>query len=103
MTEKNVISAVHDDDLVGFLKGLGVLAEVERGRAKCKFCREAVTLDNLAAVFPESGDVKFVCDKPGCLKKLAESRVEMRGAEPTPGKDDLAAEADANIKSANHA
>jgi len=81
MTTKGTISAVHDDDLVQFLEGLGVLAEVESGRAKCKFCRQSVDLENLAAVFPESGDVKFVCDRRGCLASLAEHRSEVRGKE----------------------
>ncbi len=81
MTSKSTISAVHDDDLIGFLSGLGVLADVKYGKAACKFCRQSVTLDNLIAVFPESGDIKFVCDRTGCLSKLAEHRTELRGKE----------------------
>ncbi|MGA8493019.1 MAG: hypothetical protein WB711_21530 [Terriglobales bacterium] len=79
MTNKSIISAVHDDDLVGFLESLGVLSDVKRGEARCKFCREVISLDNLVAVFPESGDIKFVCDRPGCLALLAEHRSELRG------------------------
>jgi hypothetical protein len=79
MTTKSIISAVHDDDLVGFLESLGVLSDVKRGEARCKFCREVISLDNLVAVFPESGDIKFVCDRPGCLALLAEHRSELRG------------------------
>jgi hypothetical protein len=78
---KTVISAVHDDDLVGFLDGLGVLSDVNQGRAKCKFSRDIINLNNLAAVFPESGDIKFVCDRAACLKQLAEYRSELRGDE----------------------
>jgi hypothetical protein len=81
MTTKSTISAVHDDDLIGFLGGLGVLADVKYGKASCKFCRQSVTLENLIAVFPESGDIKFVCDRPGCLANLAEYRSELRGKE----------------------
>jgi hypothetical protein len=77
----SVISAVHDDDLVEFLENLGVRSVVDRGEAKCKFCREPINFDNLGAVFPESGDVKFVCDKPACLASLAEHRSELRGRE----------------------
>lgn len=79
MTSRTTISAVHDDDLVGFLDSLGVLPDVKYGKAKCKFCREVVSLDNLVAVFPESGDIKFLCDRPGCLAYLAEHRSELRG------------------------
>jgi len=78
---KKTIAAVHDDNLTDFLESLGVLSDVTNGRAKCKFCHRLVTLDNLAAVFPESGDVKFVCDNVGCLPSLTEHRAELRGTE----------------------
>lgn len=81
LTDNSIISAVHDDDLVHFLEGIGVLAEVESGRATCKFCGQSVDLNNLIAVFPESGDIKFVCDRQGCLADLAEHRSELRGRE----------------------
>ena len=81
MTDKSLISAVHDDDLLGFLDGLGVLADVKNEKATCKFCSQSVGLENLAAVFPESGDIKFVCDRRGCLASLAEYRSELRGKE----------------------
>ena len=89
MATKAAISAVHDDDLVRFLDGLGVLAAVENGEANCKFCRQSVNLDNLAAVFPESGDVKFVCDRSGCLADLAAHRSESRGRERNEGKQPI--------------
>ena len=81
-TPKSTIAAVHDDNLAEFLAGLGVLTEVTNGKARCKFCHGPVTLDNLIAVFPESGDVKFVCDRTGCLPSLTEHRAELRGKEP---------------------
>jgi len=86
-TSKNAIAAVHDDNLAEFLEGLGVLSDVSKGKAKCKFCRQTVTLDNLVAVFPESGDIKFVCDRAECLQNLTEHRAELRGTEPEPASD----------------
>lgn len=102
MTCSAKISAVHDDDLIGFLDGLGVLSDVKYGRAVCKFCHEPVNLATLAAVFPESGDVKFVCDKPRCLSLLAEYRSELRGrdaagqAQPEAGPNSEVAQAKAH-------
>jgi hypothetical protein len=65
------LKAVHDDDLVAYLGSLGVdTSRPTLGR--CKFCREDVTLDNLAALFPESGDLKLVCHRPMCLFALQE-------------------------------
>ncbi len=90
MAAKSIISAVHDDDLVGFLDSLGVLSEVNSGEARCKFCHEVISLDNLVAVFPESGDIKFVCDRPGCLALLAQHRSELRGLDqPQQGEGDV--------------
>ena len=31
------------------------------GKLACKFCRQQLDLEEIAAVFPESGDVKVVC------------------------------------------
>jgi hypothetical protein len=66
---KNTLKAVHDDDLVAYLSSLGVDTS---GSAigTCKFCRDEVTLDNLAAIFPESGALKLVCDRRECLLAL---------------------------------
>ncbi|MGA2514720.1 MAG: hypothetical protein ABSG37_14065 [Candidatus Limnocylindrales bacterium] len=65
------IKAVHDDDLVQYLKSLGVSAPGgDLGR--CKICSGQVTLDNLAALFPQSGSIKLVCDRAGCLLALQE-------------------------------
>ena len=73
--EKETLRAVDDSDLKQLLDNLGVLKAVEAGTAKCKFCRDVVTLDNLAALFPEGGEVKFVCNKSKCIASLIEARV----------------------------
>jgi len=96
VTTKSIIAAVHDDDLVGFLDSLGVLSDVKRGDARCKFCRQVISLDNLVAVFPESGDIKFVCDKPGCLALLGEHRSELRGMDKQ-GRDEREAESQGEV------
>ncbi len=61
------LQAVHDDDLDGLLRDLGLLARFERGELTCKFSGDPVGRHNLHSFFPESGDVKFVCDKPECI------------------------------------
>lgn len=62
------MKAVHDDDLVGYLRTLGL--DPSSQLARCKFCGEPVTLENLAALFPQSGAVKLVCDRASCLLGL---------------------------------
>jgi len=42
------------------------------GKLACKFCRQQLDLEEIAAVFPESGDVKVVCSKPQCITALGD-------------------------------
>lgn len=76
--EKDTLNAVHDSDLQTLLANLGVLESVRDRQAKCKYCRDPVGLD-LAALFPEGGDIKFVCPKSDCISALLESRSGTRG------------------------
>lgn len=71
------LRAVHDDDLENVLKALGLFEDVRAGRARCAVCHGYVTLENLHAVFPDSGDVKVTCDSPACVKLLL-TRLEGR-------------------------
>lgn len=65
-----IVKAVYDDQLVGYLRSLGLNPEGSIGR--CKFCRDEVTLDNLAALFPQGGDLKVVCHRRECLAGVQE-------------------------------
>lgn len=69
---RETVSAVHDYKFEGFLKQLGVYEDVISGKCKCKFCLSPVSYDHIASVFAESGDIKFVCDKPECIAKFSE-------------------------------
>jgi hypothetical protein len=69
--QPETVKAVHDDDLVAYLESLGV-DTTQPTLGQCKFCREPVTLENLAALFPESGALKLACDRPACLLALQE-------------------------------
>jgi hypothetical protein len=64
------LKAVYDDDLVAYLRSLGL--RLDGPRSRCKFCRTQVTLENLAALFPESGTLKVVCHRRECLLSLQE-------------------------------
>jgi len=69
--EKKILKAVHDQDLEKLLSDLGILDVVRSGKRKCKFCENIITLDNIHAIFPESEDIKIVCNSPNCIKKLS--------------------------------
>jgi len=69
---KESIKAIHDYDLEKLLERLGILHKIKRGEFKCKFCRHIITMNNLHSLFPQSGDVKIVCDKIECVKALSD-------------------------------
>jgi hypothetical protein len=73
-TQTRPLTAVYDDDLEGLLASLGELTAVKGGQRRCKFSEDTISIDNLHAIFPESGTVKYVCNKPACAVALA-SRV----------------------------
>lgn len=69
---KEKVSVVHDDDLENFLEALGILGKFQHGKLLCKFCKTSITFENLHSVFPQSGDIKIVCDKPDCVRQLSD-------------------------------
>ena len=68
---KEKVRAVHDQDLEKLLDGLGILGKFKHGELQCKFCRGVITFDNLHSIFPQSGDIKFVCDSSKCVRTLS--------------------------------
>lgn len=68
---KEEVRVVHDDDLETFLDSLGILKQFKKGELTCKFCKKPVTFENLHSVFPQSGDIKAVCDDADCIRELA--------------------------------
>lgn len=68
--DREVIKAVHDNNLESFLRSLGIYENLIGGKIKCKFCSVIISLENLSSIFPDSGSIKLSCDKPGCINKL---------------------------------
>ena len=67
---KEKLFAIHDNDLLNVLKNLKCLSKFKKGKLKCTFCGSKITFNNLHSLFPESGKIKFVCDKNNCQKEL---------------------------------
>jgi len=68
---KESIKAIHDQDLEMLLERLGILPKFKNGKLKCKFCKATITSENLHSLFPQSGDIKLVCDRVECVKELS--------------------------------
>lgn len=69
--EKEDLKTIHEKDLKAYLEKIGVFASVEKNETRCEFCNETITLENIYALFPNLGQVKFVCDKPICIKQFS--------------------------------
>ena len=67
---KEKVQAVHDQDLEKVLDGLGILNKFKSGALKCKFCNNTMNFSNLHSFFPQSGDIKFVCENSDCIREL---------------------------------
>ena len=65
------LRAVHDHDLVRFLRSIGVHDDLVAGRIQCGFCGETATLESLAYVFPERDSITVSCNNPACVAKAA--------------------------------
>ncbi|NQT55868.1 MAG: hypothetical protein HQ551_06535 [Desulfobacteraceae bacterium] len=68
--EREVIAAVHDNDLVDFLNSIGLLKDIEAGKHRCNECDVKITLDNFGAVFPKNNNIYVLCDRPLCVSVI---------------------------------
>lgn len=69
---KENLKVMQEDNLKVLLEKLGLLEDLNNGKIKCKFCKSEVLFDDIYGVFPESGSVKIVCNKPECILQLME-------------------------------
>ncbi len=65
--KKDVVRAVHDNDLRHFLESIGVLSPVLSGDCKCQMCGSRINLENFGAVYPVRDTIHLVCDRTSCL------------------------------------
>lgn len=68
--EKKKLNAIYEKDIKEFLKSIGILQDIENKKVKCNFCGEVITIDNIAAVYPENNEVSVCCDKLDCYEQL---------------------------------
>lgn len=64
------IHAVHEDDLANLLKSVGLLANFEAGKLKCKFCKCVVTRENIYSVIKDSDTYKVISSDAECVSAL---------------------------------
>jgi RNA polymerase-binding transcription factor DksA len=62
------IQAVLEDDLIGLLKSIGELENIENGSRVCGECGRPIALQNLQMIVPaEKGTFRYVCNCLSCI------------------------------------
>ena len=59
MKEKFTINAMMEDDLFNTLEKWGFSGALENGDLRCPACNEVITKENLVAIKPIDGKIKF--------------------------------------------
>jgi len=59
------VAAVDDAGLEALLRELGVLDSIGE-TARCVRCGDLISLDSIEAIYPEDGEVRFVCNSGKC-------------------------------------
>ncbi len=76
--ERNGLRAVHEDDLLAYVRSLGIYDRGSGTVGRCKFCGDDVSIDHVAAVFPLGGAIKVACDKNSCQDDFLEAIRQQR-------------------------
>lgn len=66
----NSLKAVYEDDLIGYLKSIGIYDDVVGGKYLCVYCGNKITIENLEVIVPKGNKVDIVCSNKNCLNQL---------------------------------
>jgi hypothetical protein len=77
--QREVIKAVHDNDLEDFLSSIGILEDIISGKYQCVNCKKTITLNSIGAIYPENNRINVICDMHSCLSNFDFSIEEGNG------------------------
>ena len=66
MQRHTYIRAVHESQIKGVLEQLGRYTDLIEGNLACTACGAPITLENLQALLPSRGDLRFCCNSAEC-------------------------------------
>ena len=66
--KKLEIDAVHRSDIRQFLESIEEYEKVKKGEIDCKFCEIKIELEDIYAIFPERGEIKYCC--MNCISEI---------------------------------
>lgn len=62
---------VYEDDLIKYLKSIGLYDGIKEGKYLCTYCGNKITLENLEVIIPKDmGGVEIVCSNKNCLNQI---------------------------------
>ena len=67
---KSQIKAVYDDDLIKYLKSIGLYEKIMAKQIRCIYCGNYITIANLEIIVPGTNKVKIVCNNKNCINQL---------------------------------
>ena len=67
---KEQFVAVLSSEVRQYLEGLGLVAELDSGRLRCRCCEAAISADNFGGLIRHRGELMFACSKDACLLNL---------------------------------
>lgn len=67
---KGEITAVHDDDMIRFLKSIDLYQAILDGKIKCYSCNNIITMDNIQGIVTQDGEVRIYCNENMCYELL---------------------------------
>lgn len=73
-SEKDIIKAIHVDDLEALLENLGLLTQIKNGTLFCGICQVPLALDKISALYTKNGTPFLVCDKDACYHEMLKSK-----------------------------
>jgi|GEM_PF-1668284 len=69
---RKVLNTADSSTIIEILKKYNLLSKIENGKLTCKYCKDPVCLENVYAIFRQSGSLKIVCSKQKCISNLLE-------------------------------
>lgn len=71
MKRRHEITAVLDEELEPVLERLGLKAKLEEHALVCAVCGDAVSLNDIGAIYSRRGKPRVVCNKDECMVEFA--------------------------------
>ena len=70
LSPKEKVKAVYEEDLIKYLKSLGIYDALLNAEKLCVYCGNPVTLSNLEIIMPIDNQIQLVCNNRNCLNQI---------------------------------